>query len=115
MNDQQLEQQAKAQWDRDAKAQAEFNGDYETFKAWFIADAKGLIKDFKPNDSTKEHHVKLTSEDLRGRDFRAEAMKLWETDSAAKKDFGGDFETFLCWFEADQKGLVKSLGGAARG
>jgi hypothetical protein len=114
MNEQ-IEQEARRAWDNDPGTRAEFKDNFELFKHWYEADKRGLIKDFKPNDTSREQRVKLTSEDLRGRDFRAEAQRLWESDPTAKKDFGGDFETFLCWYEADQKGLVKNLGGAARG
>ena len=39
-----VEERAKKTWDNDAQIQNEFCGDYESYLAWFKADARGLVK-----------------------------------------------------------------------
>jgi hypothetical protein len=39
-----LEKQIAAEWQRDAAVRDEFCGDYESFKAYKVADAQGLVR-----------------------------------------------------------------------
>jgi len=39
-----VEERAKKTWDKDAKVRKEFDGDYESYLAWFKANAKGQVK-----------------------------------------------------------------------
>lgn len=126
-------EQAKAKWDSDSKLRAEFQDDFECWAAYFEANAKGLVrvwngkKSIMPKgqggsenpaklgqDSKEGGSVHIKSgkkiEMLSGEQLRDKARAAWESDPTAKKDFNGDFDAFSAWFEANERGLIKSIG-----
>lgn len=100
---------ARAAWDRDPKLRAEFADSFESYRAFAIADAKGLCRIIGRvaggNSTSAIDSLARPSDAV----YRAAAQKAWATDPAIRRDFISA-ENYASFLIAEREGKIKILG-----
>lgn len=63
-------------------------------------------------DSVKVESIKLSGSNLKNENLSMSdrAKRSWDADLETQKEFCGDYEAYLAYFEANTRGQVKILG-----